>query len=218
MNTHVCRVCGIEKPYEEMVHSKAFKNGVDTLCLACNRAKASEWQKNNPERSNKRKLEWGRNHPDRVLEANRRWQNSNPDKVRQIQREWRHSHPNKIRDYVHRHYKANAEKIRTRSRAYQRLHPEQNRLRNQKRRSRQNGLPDTFTAEDWQQALDYFGGVCAVCGRPPGLWHKIVRDHWIPIFDPGPIIPELLQPTSCHYVMVLTAAITERSTAILLNG
>jgi ribosomal protein L37AE/L43A len=51
-------------------------------------------------------------------------------------------------------------------------------------RSRKRSLPNTFTARDWQRALDYWGHCCAVCGRPRGLWHTLSQDHWIPLTHP----------------------------------
>lgn len=54
-----------------------------------------------------------------------------------------------------------------------------------RRRARLQNLPNTLTATEWQYALDYFGGCCAVCGRPLGLWHTLVPDHWIPLANPN---------------------------------
>jgi hypothetical protein len=50
--------------------------------------------------------------------------------------------------------------------------------------SRKKELPNTLTSKDWQQALEYWGHKCAVCGRPRGLWHTISQDHWIPLTSP----------------------------------
>lgn len=53
-----------------------------------------------------------------------------------------------------------------------------------RRSARLRDLPTTFTANDWQRAVGYFDGKCAVCGRPPGLWHTLAADHWIPLTNP----------------------------------
>lgn len=63
------------------------------------------------------------------------------------------------------------------------------RLAEQRRRTKKHGLPCSFTAQDWQHALEYFGNCCATCGRPPGLWHKLTPDHWIAVDDPRPDNP-----------------------------
>lgn len=57
----------------------------------------------------------------------------------------------------------------------------------QKRQARKLELPDTLTTEQWQYALDYFNGCCAVCGRPlKDLFgtHTASIDHWIPLSSP----------------------------------
>jgi hypothetical protein len=58
---------------------------------------------------------------------------------------------------------------------------QKNKLKRQIRRTREENLPVAYSPDDWQRALDFFGGCCAVCGRQPGLWNVIAADHWIPI-------------------------------------
>src|SRR5512141_2961524 len=64
---------------------------------------------------------------------------------------------------------------------------------------RKRKLPDTFTDQDWQRALEYWDYKCAVCGRPRGLWHTLAADHWIPLSDPEcpGTIPTYIVPL-CH--------------------
>lgn len=57
----------------------------------------------------------------------------------------------------------------------------------QRRMARKRSLPDTLTGEDWQRAIDYFHGCCAVCGRQLfDLFGTInaAADHWIPLASP----------------------------------
>jgi hypothetical protein len=55
-----------------------------------------------------------------------------------------------------------------------------------RRRARKRNLPDSFTPADWQRALDYFHGCCAVCERPlNGIFHSAHADHWIALSDPN---------------------------------
>lgn len=67
-------------------------------------------------------------------------------------------------------------------------------------RARKVGLPDNFTAAQWQQAINYFGGCCAVCGRVlSGFFHYASADHWIPLTSsecPG-TVPSNIVPL-CH--------------------
>lgn len=69
----------------------------------------------------------------------------------------------------------------------------------QNRRARKKGLPDAFSSADWQRALDCFGGCCAVCGRPAGLFHTLAADHWVALSSPQcpGTIPTNIVPL-CH--------------------
>ncbi len=56
-----------------------------------------------------------------------------------------------------------------------------------RRLARKQSLPDTFTVKQWECALSYFNGCCAVCGRQlVDLFgtHTAAMDHWIPLSSP----------------------------------
>jgi ribosomal protein L37AE/L43A len=64
---------------------------------------------------------------------------------------------------------------------------------------RKRSLPHTFTQQDWERALEYWGYRCAVCGRPRGLWHTLAADHWIPLTHqdcPGTVATNIIP--LCH--------------------
>lgn len=71
----------------------------------------------------------------------------------------------------------------------------------ERRRALKRQLPAEFTANDWNNALTYFHDCCAVCERPPGLWHTLAMDHWIPLSSPEcpGTIPTNIVPL-CHGV------------------
>jgi hypothetical protein len=53
-----------------------------------------------------------------------------------------------------------------------------------KHRGRKKSLPVSYSEADWLQAVEYFHGCCAVCGRQGSdLFgeHYLARDHWIPL-------------------------------------
>lgn len=97
---------------------------------------------------------------------------------------YRQNHPAEVREICRRS---------------QQRHRETKRVNYQRRQSRKLELPTQFTPKDWQHALDYFDGCCAVCGRPPGLWHTLAMDHWIPLSSPNcpGTIPANIVPL-CH--------------------
>lgn len=61
---------------------------------------------------------------------------------------------------------------------------------------RMKAVPDCYSDLMWREALRYWHGKCAVCGR----WHEIVaKDHWHPISVPGcpGTVPTNIVPL-CH--------------------
>lgn len=84
---------------------------------------------------------------------------------------------------------------------YRAKYPDKVKASRHQRLARELSLPEEYEASDWRRALDYFGGCCAVCGRPPGLWHTLSPDHWISLTAadcPG-TIPKNIIPL-CHGV------------------
>ena len=54
----------------------------------------------------------------------------------------------------------------------------------QNKNARERSLPNTLTPEEWQHALNYFHGCCAVCGRQlDDMFGRVTAsaDHWIPL-------------------------------------
>lgn len=66
-------------------------------------------------------------------------------------------------------------------------------------RLRKRALPNQYSAAERRRAMDYWSGTCAICGRPPGLWHTVALDHWVPISHPDcpGTIPTNMIPM-CH--------------------
>ncbi len=116
------------------------------------------------------------------------------------------------RKYVAEHPEKRREQSRISGAKYRALHPERvrcaikkwasknkpyDRERKQKRRAQKRGEVNVFTEQDWQRALRYFDSCCAACGRPPGPWHHLAQDHWIPIVKGGLYTKDNIVPL-CH--------------------
>jgi hypothetical protein len=77
-------------------------------------------------------------------------------------------------------------------RAYQRVYQ-------QIRRTRMRELPSTFTQEQEQFMLQYWGFSCAVCGNQQGFQWFLALDHWIPVTSPdcpGTVVTNMIP--LCH--------------------
>lgn len=97
----------------------------------------------------------------------------------------------KRRGRVARHMKY-PELRRQEKRRHEERHPERTRdhyrIRDQRNRAKELGLEATMRTNDWLACVRYFDGVCAYCGKPPGLFDMgmtLHADHFIPLASPG---------------------------------
>jgi hypothetical protein len=130
---------------------------------------------------------------------------NNYEQVRQKRKEWRE----KNADYLREYRKKNNDHGVTLFRIWFKEHGDKEKRRDymraymqwyrQIRRARKSDLPCNFSEADWRNTTTYFDGCCAVCGRPPGLWHTIAMDHWVPLSAPDcpGTIPANMIPL-CH--------------------
>jgi hypothetical protein len=154
---------------------KRWNNTFASRCRSCARIAARKWADEHPEHVLEKALKWQRDNPERVRKRNNIWRYNNQERVRYL----------RIISQAKRHA----------------LNPEARRIYKQRYQARKRNLPENITMKEWRFALDYFGGRCAVCGRPPGLFHTLAMDHWIPLNSPDcpGTIPTNLLPL-CHGV------------------
>jgi len=82
----------------------------------------------------------------------------------------------------------------------------QNIIKRHNYQARKAGLPYTLTTEQWQHALNYFNGCCAVCERQLNdMFGEFTKsaDHWIPLSyeggdNPGTVAENIIP--LCHGV------------------
>lgn len=163
--------CPCENPQllDSFSKKKDGRDGLRAYCRVCHTGATRLWRNNNPELAK---------------ETARKVREANLNRERERSRQWRIDNPDRQKASIHRWMKANPDRMRANS---------------HRRLARKRNLPDTFTAADWQHALDYFDGCCAACGRPAGLWHTIAADHWIALSDPAcpGTVPTNIVPL-CH--------------------
>lgn len=180
VTTKRCNKCGIEKPISHFNKHKSNRDGLELRCKACRAEYDRQRHTVNREQDNERcrqynaknkealaeyALQYRDEHRDDLRERHRQYRTQNRNALSKYFREWKDKNP----DYFSRYNAENTDVVR----AYQ-----------SRRRARVRGFPHEFGASDWQYAVDYFGGCCAVCGRQPGLWHTLAADHWIAVTSP----------------------------------
>lgn len=209
-----CIRCGKQFPVSpDFFHKhKGTRDGFRSDCKSCNNARRKQWTADNPERTKESNRRWREINSDYVREYNRKWHITNKDRKRKYNKQYREENIDRLRKYDRKRAKSDHRK-QWRSN-YRVEKPEvfarinRNHYRNNRDKYKvwaQNyeatkcNIPNDFAQDDWQYALEYFNGRCAICDRPPGFWHTLAMDHWVPISAtdcPG-TIPSNIVPL-CH--------------------
>jgi 5-methylcytosine-specific restriction endonuclease McrA len=123
-----------------------------------------------PERQRAYAREWIRRHPEKARSAMRRWREAH----REVSRE-------RNRKYKRALYVRDPDGEKTRIAAYYAAHPEALRAKDHRYRARRREAQGHFTATEWTDLVDQFGGVCGYCaGTGP-----LQADHRVPLCRGG---------------------------------
>jgi hypothetical protein len=164
-----CRICGAEKPLDEMVWVARKRRGrvepsrPTTTCKVCNRAHVKAWREQNPERFREATSRYQRENRARSTAAQNRWRAENRDRVEQWQRE---------------RWERDKERLKAQNREYRRKNaPAIAAYRRRQKKQRRYGM--TADALDYTELLRR--DPCSYCGGPAGH-----ADHIDPVSKGGP--------------------------------
>lgn len=183
--------------------NKDRKDGLSGVCKWCIRAQKKQYYVKTADEQRAKSKRYRQEHPDKIRVQNQQHREKNADKLKQYLKDWRAKNADyvkqKSREYNVTHKAENNKrckayreknrpalliknkKWRDANHEYLRL---SYRIKAQKRRARQRSLPANFTALDWLNAVNYFNGCCAACGRLLNdLFgtHRAHADHWVPL-------------------------------------
>ncbi len=190
-----CKLC--QQTYEltpdNFYRDKKAKYGFAYICKRCARKKLDKWEADNPERvveihriyyqEHKEHLDalndiWMQEHADEMKAYYAQYYQDNKEYRSAQNRRWALEHPERVKEIHDACIARNPE--RRRQSANEWVKSEKGRLARIRRRARMQALPDTLTAEQWAECLDYWNYSCAVCGKS----HVIHADHYIPLASP----------------------------------
>ncbi|WP_026592177.1 hypothetical protein [Bacillus sp. UNC437CL72CviS29] len=153
-----CTKCGEWKRLEdEFNKSKKGLGGKHHDCKECQR----KYRIENKEGTSIIYHKWYEENKETHLENCRNWRIANQEKVAETSRKYREN--NKDREYE-------------RARVWKSENPDRVLIHVQNRRARKKALPATWTIEQKEEMLDYFGRKCALTGES-----KITEEHAIPL-------------------------------------
>jgi hypothetical protein len=182
--TKPCKICKQEFPATtEYFHRQSGgKYGLHSMCKPCRAIHRRDIERRHYHKHRDKKLAYSKSyaleHHEAVLEYSHVYNIVHAEEKREY-----------MRNYFVPDKPFRLERKRANSRKFSKAHPDRVLANRNRHRARKLELPSSFTNEDWQQALEYFGGCCAVCGRPPDFWRYLAQDHFIPLSDPRPDNP-----------------------------
>lgn len=190
----ICPVCNVTKPMSDFSTKKRE-------CKSCASKRQRQYRLDNPDTIKATKRRYYEQNKERVLaKGKQRYQEKRQYILAQVAT-YRESRRVQIREWMRQYRKDNPEihkethlksvsknRDRIRERGNQRSkRPDVLRKKlnnNRLRKARKRELPNTLTSQEWENTIAHFGGCCAACGRPPGLFHRLSLDHWIPLNHP----------------------------------
>lgn len=190
-----CKLCqqSYELTSENFYRDKKAKYGFAYTCINCTRKKLDKWENDNPERLKESRKEYYEENKEHIQAVNTKWDEAHAEELKlyfaqyyldhkeqhyENSRRWALEHPERVKEIHDACIARNPE--RRRQSANEWVKSEKGRLARIRRRARMQALPDTLTAEQWAECLDYWNYSCAVCGKS----YVIHADHYIPLASP----------------------------------
>lgn len=197
--TKCCTKCAEIKPLAEFRKDPTKKDGLYSSCRTCCRKQARERRLRDLDASRAAEKVYRDSRRDELNALQRARYAKNPDPIRERNRNNRRENLERFLESERKSY----QKKKGLGKGYKKGDYQRKKhsilASGLRRKARKLSLPDSFSVADWRYALDYFNGCCAVCGRPPGLWHIMSMDHWIPLNNPDcpGTVPTNIVPL-CH--------------------
>lgn len=167
-----CRKCQEVKSLDDFHKKSGALDGRQPYCRACNSRvaarKKAERKKADPAFAQhliQYRAEHYRKNREHQRAAARDWRSANPERAAETAAAYLRDYPER-REAAHRRYReANREKRRDQFRTWSAANPERSRERQHRRRARiASVLNVRYTADQLAARLDYFGGLCWMCG------------------------------------------------------
>lgn len=198
----VCTKCKLAFPATAQFFNKhrLCSDGLYSICKKCKAEQDRQYREANREKLAQKDRKYYEANKSRLAEQNRQYYLQNAEKTKAYSRQWHAENRERLNEQSRQYYSNNQDERREKVRQYKKDNPEKVRVMNRRRDARKRDLPATLSLQDWQYALDYFNGCCAVCGEQAhdlfgGL--TIAADHWIPLSKGGGTTPENIIPL-CH--------------------
>lgn len=176
-----CTKCDEYKSRDQFSRQSRSRDGLQSECKDCNR----EYRQSNAEHRREYQREYNQVNAESIRDRKRIYRQKNAEWIREYERNRRKTNAKQLDEYIRNYRQVNSTRILETVHKYRQTLKGKavERAHGHRRRARKKSLPNSFTATDWQIALDYFDHACAVCGQ--GLMFNSHGDHWIALNAPN---------------------------------
>jgi 5-methylcytosine-specific restriction endonuclease McrA len=196
-----CNRCGNKYPAtsEFWPVRKGMKDEVRGPCKECKKKYHAQYVLEHRESARQSSARYIATHREEVRRSGARWRAEHPEHDKQRKAQYHAEHREENNRYSVRYNAEHREELKLANARWHAEHREQEKRRKaqwirtalgrafrqaayHRRMARKRSLPDTLNPDDIQRAIEYFGGLCAACGKQTnGLFVKPHLDHWIPL-------------------------------------
>lgn len=133
---------------------------------------------------------------EKVATRHKRYYEANKSKAALRAKIYNKEHKDQIAKRAKRYYEANKERIAERGSKYAKEHKDVVVAKRQRRVSAKQGLPSSFTVEQWVNCKEHFSSKCCYCGKSLPL----CQDHFIALSKGGSYTKDNIVPScqSCN--------------------
>lgn len=172
--SRICRVCGQDTPFENLIKKRHCTDGVDSVCKLCEAARKKKWTEDNPDKAKNSKNDYKKRHPERVKKQSKEYYGKTKVQKNTRRRE---------------RYADNPEPELKAAKEYRKSPKgrEVQRIGQKTRRARKLNAEGKYTADDVKKQYDRQRGKCYWCDKKVGDSYHI--DHVIPLSRGGDNTP-----------------------------
>jgi 5-methylcytosine-specific restriction endonuclease McrA len=160
-----CGRCGEVKPFKEFHKDKSKKDGVHTICVACNRVSDKEYYTKNKETIKAKAKLWSDANPERKKQNDKRHYEANKERVKAVNHLWRMTHRAQSNASRAAWARNHPEYTRERHKKYEKEHPEWMREKWRNRQAREKGAPGKITRREWEDLKKKYDYTCLRCKK-----------------------------------------------------
>ena len=174
-----CTTCRAEKPIDDFGRHRLCRDGINTVCKACNKANAKAWRELNLEKEKASSKAYRLANQEKVKASKVQYYAANAEKVKASVSAWRNSNPEKVKLYGAKWIEGNKDKVRANREKWRAANPDHSRALVHNYRAKKRAVGGVLSKGLAAKLFALQKGKCPCCGQPLGDDYHM--DHIVPV-------------------------------------